>query len=84
MSIFDNTPLPEGTEFYENKILKFCPDTNRYLVQNDRGERWMSRDGVEDRHADFLCRGVSTRYQSPGNAYNTRFFRRNPDKHTNQ
>jgi len=83
MSIFDDIPLPAGTTFYENTILKFCPDSNRYLVQSSSDEKWMSRKSVEDRHADFLTRGVSTRYQSPGNAYNTRFFRRNPDS-TNQ
>lgn len=80
MSIFDDTPLPKGTDFYENTIIKFDPKTNRYLVNTYRGEKWMGRESVEDRHADFVARGVSTRYQSPGNAYNTRFYRRNPDK----
>jgi len=80
MSIFDDTPLPNETTFYENTILQFCPDSNRYLVQTYRGERWMGRKTVEDRHADFLVRGVATRHASPGNSYNTRFFRRNPDK----
>ena len=80
MSIFDDIPLPEGTVFYENTVLKFDADSNRYLVQNAYGERWMTRKGVEDRHADFLIKGVATREAKPGNGYNTRFFRRNPDK----
>lgn len=80
MSIFDNEPLPDGTEFWESRIIRFDADQGKYLVASIYGEKWLSRKNVEDRHADWLLRGVSTRYQAPGNGYNTRFYRRNPDK----
>ena len=80
MSIFDDTPLPDGTQFWESTIIRFDAAEGKYLVANIYGEKWLSRKNVEDRHADWLTKGVQIRTQKPGNAYNTRFYRRNPDK----
>jgi hypothetical protein len=81
MSIFDDEPLPAGTRFWENEILDFDRDSKKYLVRRSDGqELWQSQKNVEGRHGDYLLSGVEVRTSKPGNAYNTRYFRRNPDK----
>ena len=75
MSIFDDIPLPVGTKFRSNEIVAFNADDQKYLVRTPYGDSWESRTSVEAKHADSLTWGVATRYQSPGNGYNSRFMR---------
>ena len=77
MSILDNIPLEVGTRYYNNKILDWNPETQKYLVKFPHRDdpRWLSRERVEAAHADSLLNGVEFREAKPGNSYNTRFFR---------
>lgn len=77
MSILDNIPLEVGATYYDNEIIGWNPETQKYLVTSPyRGEpRWLSSERVESAHADSLMNGVEFREANPGNGYNTRFFR---------
>lgn len=80
MSIFDDIPLPIGTEYYDKKIEEFNPDEQKYLVSclgfaSKHYPKWLSRELVERQHGQSLMSGVETREASPGTSYNTRYYR---------
>jgi hypothetical protein len=81
MSIFDDIPLEDGTVFFEHVILSYDPETRKYLVREHDGqsyqrELWLPREGVEKRHADFLCKGLQVTTIQPATPQSTRFYRR--------
>lgn len=75
--IFDDNTLDVGTKYYSNEILDWSPELQRYLVSSPLfGQpKWMSKESVEEAHANYLMQGVEVREAKPGNGYNTRFFR---------
>lgn len=88
MSIFDDIPLPIGTEFYDRTIIGWSPEMQKYLVRyHARGgpgeliEKWLPRAVVERHHGAFQCEGLDLTTIHRASPHNTRFFRRNPDKH---
>jgi hypothetical protein len=80
MSIFDDIPLEVGTTYFDKRIEEFNPKDQKYLISCSgtaakHYPRWLSRGLVESQHGQSLMSGVEARQASPGNAYNTRFFR---------
>jgi hypothetical protein len=80
MSIFDDIPLEVGTTYFDKRVEEFNPKDQKYLIScsgtaRKHYPRWLSRELVESHHGQSLMSGVETRAASPGNAYNTRFFR---------
>lgn len=80
MSIFDDIPLPVGTEYYEKTIIDWDAENQKYLVEQfvrlaEKESKWLPRALVERHHSAFCCEGVETRESKPGNSYNTRYFR---------
>ena len=80
MSILDDTPLENGTTYYENEVLDFDPEKQRYLIRciryGDLTGRWLPLASFEKSHADFLCTGLNLTTVHRGTADNTRFYRR--------
>jgi hypothetical protein len=81
MSIFDDIPLEIGTRYYDKVITDWNPENQKYLISSPsyKDERWLSREKVESAHGSSLLEGVEVRTAKPGNSYNTRFFRSNPN-----
>jgi hypothetical protein len=81
MSIFDDTPLEIGTQYYDKKIIGWDAETQKYLVSSPHYKKdlWLSREKVERDHGSSLLEGVEFREAKPGNGYNTRYFRTRTD-----
>ena len=77
MSIYDDIPLPVGTEYGWNRILQWDSTAQKYLVRNRIDQdKWLPRTAVEQQHADFLCEGLNLTTHYPASPHSTRFFRR--------
>jgi len=81
MSLFDDTPLEIGTQYYDRKIIGWDVETQKYLVSSPHYKKdlWLSREKVERDHGSSLLEGVEFREAKPGNSYNTRYFRTRTD-----
>ncbi|MEI6177576.1 MAG: hypothetical protein WCS43_11845 [Verrucomicrobiota bacterium] len=86
MSIFDDIPLPIGTEYYHRTIIDWSSEMQKYLVRyhecggmGELVEKWLPRTVVERHHAAFVCEGLDLTTIHRASPRNTRFFRRNPD-----
>jgi hypothetical protein len=77
MSIFDDTPLEIGTQYYDKKIIGWDAEAQKYLVSSPHFKKdiWLSREKVERDHGSSLLEGVEFREARPGSSYNTRYFR---------
>jgi hypothetical protein len=77
MSIFDDTPLEIGTQYYDRKIIGWDAEAQKYFVSSPHFKKdiWLSREKVERDHGSSLLEGVEFREAKPGNSYNTRYFR---------
>lgn len=85
MSIFDDIPLPIGTEYYSKRILDWNPKLQKYLVlhyidssKGEATEKWLPRTVVERHHAAFQCEGLDLTTIHRASPRNTRFYSRNP------
>lgn len=81
MSLLDDIPLEIGTRYYDKVIIGWNPEAQKYLISSPsfKDDRWLSRESVESAHGSSLLKGVEFRMAKPGNSYNTRFFRSNPN-----
>ena len=82
MSIFDDTPLEIGTQYYDKKIIGWNPDERKYLVACPHfrtKELWLSKEKVDAEYGNSLMAGVECRESKPGSSYNTRYFRSRVD-----
>ena len=76
MSIFDDTPLDIGTQYYNKTIIGWDAEAQKYLIACEgKKDLWLSREKVESDHGSSLLEGVEFREAKPGNSYNTRYFR---------
>jgi hypothetical protein len=77
MSLFDDTPLEIGTQYYDKKIVGWDAEAQKYLVSSPHFKKdlWLSREKVERDLGSSLLEGVEFREAKPGNSYNTRYFR---------
>ena len=81
MSIFDDTPLEIGTQYYDKTVIDWDAETQKYLVSSPKFKKdlWLSREKVEGDHGSSLLEGVEFREARPGSSYNTRYFRTKTD-----
>ena len=79
MSLFDDTPLEIGIKYYDKTIIGWDADAQKYLVASPcfKNDLWLSKEKVERDYGSSLLDGVEFRQATPGNSYNTRYFRVN-------
>lgn len=79
MSIFDDTPLEIGIKYYDKTIIGWDAEDQKYLISCSRYKKdlWLSKEKVEREYGGSLLDGVEFRQATPGNSYNTRYFRKN-------